>query len=174
MFPQRGCPEIYRTTLSQTSSYHSIPPSKRRWNHLTKELLLIRCLFDSGPSPDAFPPQWELVPKWTLRLMEPTKLLWSNLSRSHDPKEVERTLTRLSLIEIHASSPVCFPYTFLALPLVDLDNAFVLAHGQPCHNVARRPPWAMLMPHPHGRCPHGPYLFHKFSITKFQIFSNIM
>ena len=93
-------------------------------------------------------------------LMEPTKLLWRNLSRLVTiPKRLkERSPDSVSL-KFMASSPLTFlmlslyfPYTFLC-DFVDLDNAFVLdsdphmppagASPRPTVSgvVARPPPW---------------------------------
>ena len=111
---------------------------------------------------DVFPPQWELVPKWTPHGADQVALK-QFVTSCHDPKAVERTLTDSASLKFMASSPLYFPYAFLILSLyvpytflcdfVDLDNAFVLdsdphmppagASPRPTVSgvVARRPPW---------------------------------
>ena len=97
-------------------------------------------------------------------LMEPTKLLWSNLSHLVTiPKRLKERSPDSASLKFLASSPLCFPFTFLIFSLhfpytflcdfVDLDNAFVLdsdphmppagASPRPTVSgvVARRPPW---------------------------------
>lgn len=60
---------------------------------------------------DVFPPQWELVPKWTPHGADQVALK-QLVTSCHDPKAVERTLIRLSLIEIHGIFPLMLSLYF--------------------------------------------------------------